>query len=56
VGEVREMYRFDPARFDDHIKLLTEKYAQGDDLDENRNLKMVYNEMRLEAQNKLKHV
>jgi ubiquitin-protein ligase len=45
MGEVLEMYKFDPARFDDRIKLLTKKYALRDKPDENQNIKEVYEEL-----------
>ena len=54
VGEVLEMHKFDPARFEDRTKLLTKKYALRDEPDENQNMKEVYEELSQEVQDTLK--
>jgi ubiquitin-protein ligase len=48
--EVLEMHKFDPARFEDRIKLLTKKYALKDEPDENQNMKKVYEELSQDVQ------
>ncbi len=54
VEEVLEMHKFDPARFENRIKLLTKKYALRGELDGNQNTKKLYEELSQAVQDTLK--
>jgi ubiquitin-conjugating enzyme E2 D/E len=53
VADVLRMYNFDPERFIDRSKLLTKKYALSDEPDEDQSIKVVYEELSQEVQDRL---